>query len=40
MRWTEYVARKRKIRNAYKKENLKGRDHLGDLGVEERIILK
>jgi hypothetical protein len=24
----------------FKSENLKGRDHLGDLGVDERIILE
>jgi hypothetical protein len=30
------------FRNAYKNfvGNLKGRDHLGDLGVDERIIIK
>jgi hypothetical protein len=37
-----YVARVGEMRNAFKlwSENLKGRDHLEDLGVEGRIILE
>jgi len=39
MRWAGQVVR---MRNAYKilPENLKGNDHLEDLGVDGRIVLK
>jgi hypothetical protein len=43
MRTAWYVARMGVKRNAYKtytRGNLKGRDHLGDLEVDRRIILK
>jgi hypothetical protein len=37
-----YVARleKMKMRTKFYSENFKGRDYLGDLGVDGRIILK
>jgi hypothetical protein len=38
MRWTGHAAHK--TRNAYKPENLKGRDHSEDLGIDGRIILE
>jgi hypothetical protein len=42
MRWAGHVARVGEMRNAFKisSENLKGRDHSEDLGVDGRIILK
>jgi hypothetical protein len=42
MNWAGNVARIGEIRNAYKiwSENLKGRDHSEDLGVDGRIILE
>jgi hypothetical protein len=42
MRWVGHVAHMGEMRNAYKiwLENLKGRDHLEDLGVDGRIILE
>jgi hypothetical protein len=41
MRWTRYVARIGEMRNAYKLlvEKFEERKHLGDLGVDGRIIL-
>jgi hypothetical protein len=40
--WAGYVARTGQIINAYTifSEILKGRDHLDDVGVDGRIILK
>jgi hypothetical protein len=35
MRWAEHVARILEIRTHALLENLKGRDHLRDLGVDE-----
>jgi hypothetical protein len=42
MRWTGHAARTEEIRNAYTfwSENLKGGDHMEDLGVHEKIILE
>jgi hypothetical protein len=42
MRWAGHVRRKREMKNAYKvwSENQKEGDHLEDLGVNERIILR
>jgi hypothetical protein len=42
MSWAGHVARTIEMRNANKIwwESLKGRDHLDDLGVDERIILE
>jgi hypothetical protein len=42
MRWAGNVACMGETRNAYKIlfKNLKGRDHLEDLGVDRRVILK
>jgi hypothetical protein len=42
LRWTGYVARMgiREMRTKFCLESLKGRDHLEDLGADERIILK
>jgi hypothetical protein len=34
------VAERRKIHTTFWSENLKGRDHSEDLGVDRRIILK
>jgi hypothetical protein len=41
MRWIKHVAGMGQIRNAntVSLTNLKGREHLGDLGVEGRILL-
>jgi hypothetical protein len=41
MRSARHVAQMGQMRNAhnFQLENLKGRDHLKDLGVDERIIL-
>jgi hypothetical protein len=41
MRWAGHAARISERRNTkFWLENLKGRDHLEDLGVDKRIILK
>jgi hypothetical protein len=42
MIWAGHVARMGEIRNAYKVlvENLKGRDHSEDVGIDGRIILE
>jgi hypothetical protein len=41
MRWLELVAGKRwKILSGFWLENVKGRDHLGDRGIDEKIIIK
>jgi hypothetical protein len=38
MKWTEHVVRIGEMKNTYKSwsENMKGIDHLGELGVDER----
>jgi hypothetical protein len=40
-RWAGHVAHMRELKNEYKilSENLKGRYHLEDLGIDEKIIL-
>jgi len=41
IRWAEYVARTREMRNTkFWSENLKGRSHSEDLGIDVREILK
>jgi hypothetical protein len=40
MRLEGYVARTGEMKNPYNMENLKGRGHSEDLGVDRRIILK
>jgi hypothetical protein len=42
LHWAGHVARREKleIRTQFWSENLKGRDHLEDVGVDGRIILK
>jgi hypothetical protein len=42
MRWAGHAASMREMRNVYIfwLENLKGRDHLEDLGVDGKIILQ
>jgi hypothetical protein len=42
MRWAGYVARSGKTINATKfwSENLKGKDHLEELGIDGSIILE
>ena len=42
MRWAEHAARVRERRGIYKSlgGNVRGRDHLGDPGVDGRIILR
>jgi hypothetical protein len=43
MRWAGHVACMVEIRNAYKRlieKNLKGRDHLEDLVIVEKIVLE
>jgi hypothetical protein len=41
MRWVEYVACMGEMRNACSIfENLKGRDHIENLGIDGRIILE
>ena len=41
-RWAGHVARGEEKNNAFKVfvENLKAKDHLDDLGIEGRVILK
>jgi len=40
MRWVGHVAHMGEMRNLYRicQENLTGRDHLGYLGTDERIL--
>jgi len=41
MRWARHVTCMGEMRNTQLKlENLKGRHHLGDLGIDRKIILK
>jgi hypothetical protein len=42
MRWARHVARsgKREVRTGFSQGDLNEGDHLGDPGVDERIILK
>jgi hypothetical protein len=40
MRWTGYVVLMGELHIEFLSENLNGRDHLGDTGVDLRIILK
>jgi hypothetical protein len=42
MKWVEHVARMGEMRNAYNifVENLKGRDHSEDIGVDGTMILE
>jgi hypothetical protein len=41
-RWAKHVARMGEMRNAYNifLENVKGKDHSEDIGLDERIILE
>jgi hypothetical protein len=41
MRWAEHVARmRREVYTGFWRDNLRERDHLGDPGIDGRIILK
>jgi hypothetical protein len=42
MRWAGHVGRTGEMRNSYKifVGNLKGRDHVKDLGIDGKIILE
>jgi hypothetical protein len=40
MRWMGHVARMGEIRTKFWSENLKGRDHTEDLGIDEKIIFR
>jgi len=41
IRWVEHVAHIEEMRNVYSVlGNLKGRDHVGDSGIDKRIIYK
>jgi hypothetical protein len=39
-RWAVHIVNMGEIRTKYVSENLKGRVNLGDLGVDERMILR
>jgi hypothetical protein len=40
IKWSMHVTNMKEIRNSYKIENMKRRDHLGEPGVRGIIILK
>jgi hypothetical protein len=40
MRWVGYIAHIGDMRHTFWLENLKGRDHSEDLGIDRKIILE